>query len=402
MIKVHDGWRKLKLSDAGVPYSGLSGKNKSHFGSGKPYLPYMNIYLNSKINPDNLDYVEIRKGETQRKVSRGDVFFTASSETQDEVGISSVLLNDLGECYLNSFCFGWRLSSDDLLPEYLRYYFRSQVFRKQIHRLSQGATRYNLSKNELMKAYILYPSLYVQRRIADILQTWDTGIEKTEALIVAKERQFGWLCQRYFTPNNQVTSHWKQQMIGNFVTPRKERSTPLKDMPLYSLTIEDGVTAKSDRYNREFLVKDQGNKTYKVVYPKDIVFNPSNLRWGAIARSEVSHKVVISPIYEVFEILDNKIDRDYLTFALTCERQIRVFATRTEGTLIERMAVKADVFQLCKIIVPPAREAQERIARTLNAVRNEITLLKQLVEKYRIQKRGLMQKLLTGKWRVKI
>ncbi|MGI9249698.1 MAG: restriction endonuclease subunit S [Pseudohongiellaceae bacterium] len=258
-----------------------------------------------------------------------------------------------------------------------------------------------LNRNIAYQEKVILPPLPEQKAIAKTLQTWDTAIEKTEALIAAKERQFDWLCQQYFTPNSAIASSWEHHRIGDFVKQRKEKTIPSKNVPLYSLTIEDGVTEKTDRYNREFLVKDKGNKTYKVVHPKDIVFNPANLRWGAIARSEKSHKVAISPIYEVFEVLEGEIDGDFLTFALTCKRQIGVFATKTEGTLIERMAVKADIFELCEIIAPPSREEQKRIAETLNATKKEIDLLKSLVGHYRTQKRSLMQTLLTGKQKVK-
>ena len=239
-----------------------------------------------------------------------------------------------------------------------------------------------------------------KKKIASFLECWDNAIEKTEALIAAKEKQFEWLCQTYFKPGNSTNSGWEKHKIASFVTVRNEREVPSEEVPLYSLTIEHGVTAKTDRYNREFLVIDKGGKKYKVVHPKDIVFNPANLRWGAIARSEVEHKVVLSPIYEVLKVDENKIDSDFLTHALTCSRQIAIFATMVEGTLVERMAVKIDTFLSCHIYVPSSKEKQKEIAHVLNLSKQEISLLKKTLEQYRSQKRGLMQKLLTGEWQV--
>lgn len=175
-------WKKVKLGEVGNPYSGLTGKNKDDFGTGKPYLPYLNVYQNFQINTKQIDYVNIQEREKQKLVQKGDVFFTVSSETPDEVGISSVLMDDVGECYLNSFCFGWRPSSNELLPAYLRFYFRSLVFREQMNRLAQGATRFNLSKTELMKAYILYPSFMEQQRIAEKLSSFQQEIEQLKQL----------------------------------------------------------------------------------------------------------------------------------------------------------------------------------------------------------------------------
>lgn len=289
---------------------------------------------------------------------------------------------------------------DILSAEYLQQYLNSPLSKRYFWSITSGIAVKHLHLVDLRKMPINLPSLAVQAQITGALGIWDNAIEKTEALIAAKEKQFEWLCQTYFKPGNSTNSGWEKHKIASFFTVRNEREVPSEEVPLYSLTIENGVTAKTDRYNREFLVIDKGGKKYKVVHPKDIVFNPANLRWGAIARSEVEHKVVLSPIYEVLKVDENKIDSDFLTYALTCSRQIAIFATMVEGTLVERMAVKIDTFLSCHIHVPSSKEEQKNIAHVLNLSKQEISLLKKTLEQYRSQKRGLMQKLLTGEWQV--
>lgn len=288
----------------------------------------------------------------------------------------------------------------EVLPMFLMVYLSSQKHKilQLVDSAGHGTGRLD---TELLKSFpINYPTIFEQKQIVGTLATWDNAIKKTAALITAKEKQFEWLCQTYFRPGNSTNSGWKKHKIEMFVTVRNEREVPSEEVPLYSLTIENGVTAKTDRYNREFLVIDKDAKKYKVVHPKDIVFNPANLRWGAIARSEVEHKVVLSPIYEVLNVDENKIDSDFLTHALTCPRQIAIFATMVEGTLVERMAVKIDTFLSCHIYAPSSKKEQKEIAHVLNLSKQEISLLKKTLEQYRSQKRGLMQKLLTGEWRV--
>ena len=158
-------WNKVSLGDAGYFYTGLSQKSKNDFGHGKPYLPYLNIFSNSQIDPRHLDYVDINKGEKQNAVKKGDIFFTISSETSDEVGMSSVLLDDIPDCYLNSFCFGWRCTVTNIASSFLQYYFRSSGFRRQVVKLAQGVTRFNLSKKQLVKTYIYYPNIKQQKDI---------------------------------------------------------------------------------------------------------------------------------------------------------------------------------------------------------------------------------------------
>lgn len=288
--------------------------------------------------------------------------------------------------------------TEDCTAEWFFMYFHHRDITHLISR--QGASRYKLNKDTLTKLPILVPPVRQQLDMYKLLTNWDNAIEKTEALIAAKEKQFEWLCQKYFKPGNATNSNWKKYKIKKFVTVRNEREIPTEEAPLYSLTIESGVTAKTDRYNREFLVTNKNAKTYKVVHPKDIVFNPANLRWGAIARSEVDHKVVLSPIYEVLEVDESKINSGFLTHALTCSRQISIFSKMVEGTLVERMAVKINTFLNCYIYLPPSKEEQYEIAQVLNLSKSEIAVLKKLVNKYRLQKRGLMQKLLTGEWQV--
>src|SRR5690606_29655981 len=173
-----------------------------------------------------------------------------------------------------------------------------------------------------------------------------------------------------------------------------ERSVITEDLPLYSLTIEAGITEKTDRYNREFLVKSD-NKKYKLSRKDDIVYNPSNLRFGAIALNKIQNPVLLSPIYEVLYIKDNKKwDINFIAQLVTSDRQIRLFSAKAEGTLVERMAVKLDDFLNTTIYVPIEISEQRRIAEILGSLDKEIQILQKEVDYLVEQKKGLMQLLL--------
>lgn len=177
-VRFSDEWETYSFLQLGNTYTGLSGKNKEHFGKGKSYIPYMNIFKNSRIKLDNLELVDIAENENQNAVKYGDIFFTTSSETPEEVGMSSVLMQEIENVYLNSFCFGFRLNSfETLLPEFASHILRSQKIRKQISTLGQGATRYNLSKNQLMKLEIELPIIKEQEKIAQVLTLADQEID---------------------------------------------------------------------------------------------------------------------------------------------------------------------------------------------------------------------------------
>ena len=171
-------WKEVKLGSLGKTYNGLTGKTKEDFGEGKPFITYMNIFSNPKINISNFEYVKMGVNENQNKAIYGDIFFTVSSETPNEVGMASVLLDEINDLYLNSFCFGFRLNDfKNLLPEFSSYLFRNDLFRKDVYKLAQGSTRFNLSKLELMKIKIKLPSFEEQTAIAEILATADRELQ---------------------------------------------------------------------------------------------------------------------------------------------------------------------------------------------------------------------------------
>ena len=98
-------WMEKKLGEIGKTYNGLTGKTKEDFGKGKPFITYKSIFYNNRIDVNRFGYVSISETEKQNKVQYGDIFFTTSSETPLEVGMSSVLLNEIDECYLNGYYF---------------------------------------------------------------------------------------------------------------------------------------------------------------------------------------------------------------------------------------------------------------------------------------------------------
>ena len=157
------------FAELGTSYSGLSGKSAQDFGSGKPFITYLNVYSNNVIKENDFQYVAIKDDEKQNVVKYGDVLFTLSSETPEEVGIGSVYLGK-EKVYLNSFCFGIHITNTEVaFPPYLSYYVSLTAFRKFIYPYAQGSTRFNLCKADFEKASIKLPTLENQKRIYSIL-----------------------------------------------------------------------------------------------------------------------------------------------------------------------------------------------------------------------------------------
>ena len=169
-----DPWEQRKLGEMGQTYTGLSGKTKDDFGHGQArFVTYMNVFSNPVSNPEMTEPIEI--DPKQNEVEVGDVFFTTSSETPEEVGMSSILLEKRGKTYLNSFCFGFR-PSEKIDSYYLAYMLRSESARAKITLLAQGISRYNISKNKVMEIAVSLPSLDEQKMIGQYFSQLDNLI----------------------------------------------------------------------------------------------------------------------------------------------------------------------------------------------------------------------------------
>ncbi|MBC2391021.1 restriction endonuclease subunit S [Listeria booriae] len=167
-------WEQRKLGDIGETFAGLSGKTKEDFGHGNAkYVTYMNVFSNPVSNHKMVESVEI--DTKQQQVQYGDVFFTTSSETPEEVGMSSVWLGNIKNVYLNSFCFGYRPTAV-FAPYYLAFMLRSPILRKKFMLLAQGISRYNISKNKVMDIQVFIPALTEQKKIGACFQQLDNTI----------------------------------------------------------------------------------------------------------------------------------------------------------------------------------------------------------------------------------
>ena len=168
-------WEEKNLNKIGETYSGLTGKTKEDFGHGNArFITYMNVYANPIADINGVESIEI--DNTQHVVEKGDIFFTTSSETPDEVAMSSVWLGNFNNIYLNSFCFGFH-PKETIDSFYIAYLLRSMSFRNKVIPLAQGISRYNVSKNKVMDIKISIPPIKEQQKIGKFFSKIDDLIK---------------------------------------------------------------------------------------------------------------------------------------------------------------------------------------------------------------------------------
>lgn len=177
--KIPLNWNLKKIRFLGNLKSGLSNKKPDDFGFGYPFVTYKDIYKNFSL-PDNLEQL-VNSNEKDRKnadVKMGDVFFTGSSETIEELGLSSVCLKNVPMATYNGFCIRFRPITKELLPEFSKYYFRSYAIRGYLIKNDNSVTRANLSQSTLKNVLVLLPSIEEQKEISIYLDNITTKIYK--------------------------------------------------------------------------------------------------------------------------------------------------------------------------------------------------------------------------------
>ena len=235
-------------------------------------------------------------------------------------------------------------------------------------------------------------------------------IEKQEKLIKEKEKLKKGLMQKLLKIEvngklkklpkvrfKEFSGEWVKKKLREVLKERKEYSKKSNNIPHLTLS-KDGIFPKTEQFNRDFLVVTE-DKKYKITYLNDICYNPANLKFGVIGRNKYG-KGIFSPIYVTFEVYNaNPI---FIEYVVTSDDFINKALKYQEGTVYERMAVKPDDLLKLSIFIPPTLEEQEKIADVLSILDKEIDLLKLELEEFKKLKKSLMQKLLTGKVRVRV
>jgi len=425
----------IKLGDLGYTYPGLSGKTKDDFGFGKPFIPYMNIFSNSKINKNILENVDIKPSDRQNKVQIGDLFFTTSSETVEEVGMTSVLLENLGEAYLNSFCFGFRLHNFDiLLPEFAAYLFRSNEVRKKISLFGQGSTRYNLPKTQLFsKLYLNLPDKVQQKNIAKILTCFDSVIEQTQSAIAKykaiKQGMLHDLFTRGLDANGKIRPRYEEtpELYKESKLGMIPKEWEVKRLGNYLINLEAGVSVnsldvsssnhiavlKTSAVSQGYFFPDEN----KIVVSKDLERVKTSPKADSIIISRMNTPLLVGecgyiekdyPLLFLPDRLWQTVFRDkesicvlWLNYLLNTERYRKFVKDTATGTSDSMKNITKSSFFELEIPICMIFE-QNEIAKRLLSLDNKLRTEEMLLQKYQSIKRGLMGDLLNGKKKVEV
>lgn len=390
-IKIPLGWEETSLGEFMEFKNGVNA-DKGAYGKGVKFVNVMDIFKKNFLERDDITgSVQVTDKQLSKySVVNGDILFNRTSETPDEIAFAAVYTGDETVTF-GGFVIRGRQTKNFLLPLFAGYCFKSNKIRKEIIRRSQGAVRANIGQKDLNKVPILIPTKEEQEKIAHTLSRWDKAIEKTENLINAKQKQFEWLKTSLINMRGQ-----KKVQVSDFIFEVSTRNRDNRIDRVLSVTNSNGFILPEDQFERRVASANLSN--YKIVERFQYAYNPSRINVGSIARLDDWEDGVLSPMYIVFKLDETKIDTDYFLHWLSSSETKQRIKKSVQGSV--RKTVSFRGFGGIPIALPSLEE-QKYIAHTLNTAQREIALLEQLVEKHRTQKRGLMQKLLTGEWRVK-
>lgn len=385
---IPEGWQKVALGEFMEFKNGINA-DKSAYGQGTKFVNIMDVFRKSFLKKDDITgLVRITdKQLSEYSVVHGDILFNRTSETREEIAYSTVY-TDKETVTFGGFVIRGRQKKNLLLPAFAGYCFKNETTRKEMIRRSQGAVRANIGQKDLNKIPILIPPKDEQEKIAQIFSKWDTVIEKTEKLTAAKQKWFEWLLKTLITDNCYKWKHYRS--IDLFKSVSKKG---FSNEQLLSATQDKGVVPRDTLEGR--VMSPSGNiQNYKLVEPGNFAISLRSFQ-GGIEYS--AYRGVISPAYTVLVPVQKIVD-DFYRYFFKSYIFVEKYLSLAVIGIRDGKQINFDDFKTIKIPYP-ALKHQKEIADTLNIARQEIDMLKQLAEKYRIKKRGLMHKLLTGQWK---
>lgn len=386
-----DAWEERKLAEFTTSFSGgtPSAGNSSYYKGDIPFI------RSGEINSDKTELFLTEDGlknSSAKMVSVGDILYALYGATSGEVGISQIngainqailAIRPIGG-YSSHFIMQWlRLQKQKIIDKYLQG--------------GQG----NLSGSIIKNLILNVPNFEEQQKIGSFFKQLDDTIALHQRKCDQTKELKKTMLQKMFPKKGEripeirfpeFTDEWEEKKLGEMLTERNVQQVPQEDAPLVSFTVENGVTPKTDRYDREFLVRT-GDKKYKYTTfdDDDIVYNPANLKFGAIARNKFGD-AVFSPIYVTLVADKEKVLPIFIERIVTNGNFIQESLRYQEGTVYERMSVKVPDFLSMKISIPSLPE-QEAIGAYFQTLDQDIAQIEKKLADLKELKKALLRQL---------
>lgn len=376
-------WKIIPISNLLQFQNGLNG-SPEQYGKGVKFISVGDILNNIYITYDNIKgLIDIdEKTLNNYSVTYGDILFQRSSEIINDIGRTNVYLDKNNIATFGGFVIrGKKIGQYN--PVFFNYLLKSPSSRKSIIRLGAGAQHYNIGQENIKTLNFYFPDETEQAKIAYLFSKIDERIQ-TQIKIIDDCISYRNAIVDYFFQS--LSFDWKRVKLSNVLEEYTELH--IKDNSIIHATLsKDGIFPKTDRYDRDFLVKND-DKKYKVTHLNDICYNPANLKFGVITRNTYGD-CMISPIYITFKIKNDYLPK-FIELLVTRKHFILKARKYEQGTVYERMAVNSSDLLSMNILIP-SLTIQKRIADIINTIDIKISNEQKLLNLYKAQKGYLLK-----------
>jgi type I restriction enzyme S subunit len=384
-------WKKVKISNIADIKIGLTYKPENISSTGIFVIRSSNIQKGSLVNNDDDVFVNVDKIKNL-EVIKDDIIMCARNGSKALIGKSAIINNNLSETTFGAFML--RIRSG--MNKYLYQYFQSDEFFKYLNR-DMGATINQVTTSYLGNLELLLPPPVEQEKIVQVLSTWDEAINKVLINIDNERRKKKSITSKVYRGQILTNEYNKDyfKRLRSFLSEVSIRNNGAIDNVL-SVSNSRGFIPQVDQFDREVASKDRSN--YKVVSQGEFAYNPSRVNVGSIDLLTTHESGILSPMYVVFKC-NSELNNRYLYHFLKSDLFLQLIPRFTQGSV--RDSLSFDGLCSMKLYIPTTRE-QLIYAKALDTIDEHINKLERLLELYRLQKKGLIQQLLTGKVRVNV
>src|SRR5690625_2950351 len=396
---IPDGWESIPIGDIFIFKNGLN-KSKEIFGTGTPIINYMDVYRNSGLKPEQIKRkVSLNKNEIKSyEVNKGDVFFTRTSETPEEIGLSSVLLDDISDGVFSGFILRARPINNILLDEYKKYCFSTKKVRDEIISKATFTTRALTNGRVLSKVSILVPPKEEQQKIATALSDMDDLIESLEKIIEKKKKIKQGTMQQLLTGEKRLpgfSGEWEIVKVDDFgsIVTGGTPATRIEeywngDIPWITPT---DITNRKNILKTGRMITQKGIETINKLPAKTVLVTCiASIGKNAILMQEGACNQQINAI-----IPNDIYNSDFLYYLMENNKNY----LKSKAGITATNIISKQTFSEIEFLVPNIKE-QQAIAEILSDMDAEIEALEEKLKKYKKLKEGMMQELLTGRIRL--
>ena len=383
-------WEQRKL---GEEFKRVNERNNGEFGKDR-WISVAKMYFQDpdKVTSNNID--------TRTYVMRfGDIAFEGHPNNEFKFG--RFVANDIGDGVVSELFPIYR-HIRDYDNNYWKYAIHLErimgpIFAKSI--TSSGNSSNKLAPKDLLRQSIFLPHLDEQKEIGNFLKKMDSLITLHQRKLEHLQEQKKGLLQKMFPKNGETvpevrfpgfTDAWEQRKLGKVFNQTLVAINPeIENVELWSLTIEDGLTHKTARYNRQFLVKKEDN--FKKVFPGDIVYNPMNMTLGAVGFNYMDIPVAVSGYYVTMQ-LNKNYDNCYFAVWLKSPIALSLYKRYATGSLTEKQRVQFSTLSTIPAVLPGYKE-QQKIGAFFQQLDSLITLHQRKLDHLELMKKGLLQQM---------